>query len=94
MLPTWKDLVLRHAHANFIRFRKPTTERVREIVVKAIPQVRDTTRTAEGIQLYDTARKAFDNMRNTLMVESRKISKAVVQQLAGYDSNLLCLCPI
>jgi len=74
-LPIWKDVVLKRAHANFIRFRKPEPERIRELVLKAVQQIGDTTSSIEGVQLYDTARKSFDNMRNEFMAETRKLAK-------------------
>jgi len=81
-LPSWKETVLKHCHAHFIRFRKPTPQRIRELVTATIPQIGDVTASAEGMQLYDTARKTFDNMRNDFMRETRKLAMAIRQQVS------------
>lgn len=83
-LPVWKEAVLKQAHAHFLRFRKPATERIRELVAKIIPHIKDITYSIEGVQLYDTARKAFDNMRNDLMKGTRALATAFDQQVMRY----------
>jgi hypothetical protein len=80
-LSVWKEAVLKQAHAHFIRFRKPPTERIRELVTKTVPQIKDITYAIEGVQLYDTARKAFDNMRNDLMKGTRALATMYEQQI-------------
>lgn len=77
--------MLKQAHAHFLRFRKPATERIRELVIKTVPNVKDITYTIEGVQLYDTARKAFDNMRHDFMKGTRALTTTFEQQIGDND---------
>lgn len=80
-LAVWKEAVLKQAHAHFLRFRKPPTERIRELVIETVPHVKDIKYAVEGVQLYDTARKSFDNMRNDFMRGTRLLATMYEQQI-------------
>ena len=70
-----------NVHANFLRARKPTTQQIRELVINIVPEVGSTTSSLEGIQLYDSARRSYDNMRYQLMAKVRSLAKAIESQM-------------
>ena len=86
-LPGWKNDLLKVYHANFLRYRKPSPERVRSLVKKTFFTVNMTS--ADSLILYDTAKKAFENMRHDFMKETRKIAEAIEHQLMEYVLLLL-----
>ena len=61
-----------NVHANFLRARKPTTQQIRELIVKVVP---------ERIQLFDSARRSYDNMRYQLMSKVKNLAKAIESQM-------------
>ena len=69
----WKDIILKECHRNFLRFRKPSTDRIREMILTTIPAIKDTN-THPGIAVYDTAKKAFQNMRMDFMRATKDLA--------------------
>ena len=84
---SYKDRLLRQCQARFIRYRKPAPERIRQLVKELVPELKDLTSRA-GFNLYETAKKAFENMRDDLIRETKKIAVAVHSQITRY-----VLCP-
>ena len=79
-LPLWKDKILKECHRLFIRHRKPSTEQLRNIIQMAIPELKDIS-TPAGVVVYDSAKKAFQNMRADFVKAARDIGDQVVAQI-------------
>jgi len=76
----YKDRVLRTCHANFIRTRKPNTQRILALIQTAVPEIHDwSSRTGQFLNM--TAKKAFENSRCDFMARTRKIAEAFSTQL-------------